>query len=169
MKVLISTEDVSKRINELGSEISRYYSGRQFTAIVVLKGSFIFAADLLRAVEPNDFGIEFIRLSSYRGTSSSGKVEMFMGELEKFRGKDVLVIEDIVDTGLTLTFFNEKLREIGANSVKICSLLEKPEINKGRVKIDFLGFPIPDKFVVGCGLDHNEKYRNLPFIAVLDE
>ncbi len=169
MKTLLTKEQISNRIKVLGKEISNFYKDEEFICLVVLKGSFIFASDLVREISSTNCTIDFIRLSSYRGTKSTGNVEMLMGELEKYKNKNLLVIEDIVDTGLTLSFFLEKLKESEVKSVKVCSLLEKKEINKGRVKIDFLGFDIPNKFVIGYGLDFDEKYRNLPEIVIFDE
>ena len=169
MKTLLTKQQIKKQIEILGKEISDYYKNDSFICLVVLKGSFIFASDLVREISSTNCTMDFIRLSSYRGKQSSGNVKMLMGELEKYKDKNLLVIEDIVDTGLTLSFFLEKLKEVKVKSVKVCSLLEKKEINQGKVKIDFLGFDIPNKFVIGYGLDFDEKYRNLPEIVIFDE
>lgn len=168
MRKLICKDTIHKRVQEIGAQISEYYKDRPFTCLIILKGSTVFAADLIRAIKSDLMDIDFIRLSSYCGTHSTGKVEMLMGELEKFRGRELLVVEDIVDTGTTLSFFIGKLKEAGPESVKICSLLEKKEINNGRVKIDFLGFDIKNEFVIGYGLDLNEKFRNLPDIMIYE-
>lgn len=168
MRKLICRDTIHKRVQEIGKQISDHYQNRPFTCLIILKGSTVFAADLIRAITSEFMDIDFIRLSSYCGTHSTGKVEMLMGELEKFRGRELLVVEDIVDTGTTLSFFLEKLNEINPSSIKICSLLEKKEINKGRVKIDFLGFDIKNEFVIGYGLDMNERFRNLPDIMVYE-
>ncbi len=168
MKELISREQIRKRIEELGREIKEHYGDKKITCLVILKGSFIFASDLVRAIDTDNLEVEFVQLSSYRGMRSTGKVELLMGEVEKFRGKDLLVIEDIVDTGLTLSFFLEAISQVGVNSVKICSFLEKKEVNRGKVKVDFLGFDIPDSFVIGYGLDYDEIYRNLPYVGVME-
>lgn len=168
MRKLICRDTIHRRVQEIGAQISEHYQDRPFTCLIILKGSTVFAADLIRAITSEFMDIDFIRLSSYCGTQSTGKVEMLMGELEKFRGRELLVVEDIVDTGTTLSFFLEKLNEIKPASVKICSLLEKKEINKGRVKIDFLGFDIKNEFVIGYGLDMNERFRNLPDIMVYE-
>lgn len=168
MRKLICKDTIHKRVQELGNEITSFYGNKDFTCLIILKGSTIFAADLIRAIRSDVMDIDFIRLSSYSGTQSTGNVEMLMGELEKFKGINLLVVEDIVDTGNTLTFFLEKLKAVSPASVKICSLLEKKEINKGRVKVDFLGFDIKDEFVIGYGLDMNERFRNLPDIMVYE-
>jgi len=168
MRKLICKDTIHKRVQELGAEITDHYGDRPFTCLIILKGSTIFAADLIRAIKSDVMDIDFIRLSSYCGTKSTGNVQMLMGELEKFKDRELLVVEDIVDTGNTLSFFLEKLNEIKPLSVKICSLLEKKEINKGRVKVDFLGFDIKNEFVIGYGLDMDEKFRNLPDIMVYE-
>jgi hypoxanthine phosphoribosyltransferase len=168
MRKLICKDTIHKRVQELGAEITSFYGELDFTCLIILKGSTIFAADLIRAIKSETMDIDFIRLSSYCGTKSTGNVEMLMGELEKFKERHLLVVEDIVDTGATLSFFLKKLDEVSPASVKICSLLEKKEINKGRVKVDFLGFDIKNEFVIGYGLDMNEKFRNLPDIMVYE-
>jgi len=168
MKKLICKHTIHDRVQELGKEITEYYKGKHFTCLIILKGSTIFAADLIRAIDSDKMDIDFIRLSSYSGTESTGNVEMLMGELEKFTDRNLLVVEDIVDTGNTLSFFLGKMQEIKPKSVKICSLLEKKEINKGRVPVDFLGFDIKNEFVIGYGLDLDEKYRNLPDIMIYE-
>ena len=168
MKKLICKHTIHDRVQELGKEITTFYEGKHFTCLIILKGSTIFAADLIRAIDSDKMDIDFIRLSSYSGTESTGNVEMLMGELEKFKGRHLLVVEDIVDTGNTLSFFLGKMQEVKPESVKICSLLEKKEINKGRVTVDFLGFDIKNEFVIGYGLDLDEKYRNLPDIMIYE-
>ncbi|MBP5436289.1 hypoxanthine phosphoribosyltransferase [bacterium] len=169
MKTLISEEQIRQRVKELGAEISEAYRGIPFTCVVILKGSIIFGADLVRSIDSDQLEFDFVRLSSYCGKKSTGNVQMLMGELAKYEGKHLLLVEDVVDTGTTLTFFMEKLREVHPASVKICSLLEKKMINQGKVKIDFLGFDIPNEFIVGYGLDYNEKMRNIPCIKILDK
>ncbi len=169
MRELITRSQINERVVELGREITAHYNGVPFTCLVILKGSFIFAADLVREIETENISIEFVQLSSYKGTKSTGKVDFVNAELERFKEKHILIVEDIVDSGLTLSIFAESLNQIHPKSVKICSLLEKNEVNKGRVKIDFLGFQIPDKFVVGYGLDFDEKFRNMPYIGIFNE
>lgn len=169
MKILIDETTIQRRVAEMATDIHAVYGDSPFTLLVVLKGAFIFAADLARRIGAPRMRIEFIRLSSYRGTCSTGRVSVPAGELARFAGQDILVVEDIVDTGLTLEVFAKALTGAGARSVRICSFLEKNTVNNGRVKIDFLGFPIPDKFVVGYGLDCDEKHRDLPYVAIFDE
>jgi len=169
VKVLIDETTIERRVTEMAADIRALYGDTPFTLLVVLKGAFMFAADLARRIGAPHMRIEFIRLSSYRGTCSTGSVSVPAGELARYAGQDILIVEDIVDTGLTLEVFSKALTGAGARSVRICSFLEKSEVNKGRVKIDFLGFPIPDKFVVGYGLDCDEKHRDLPHVAIFDE
>jgi hypoxanthine phosphoribosyltransferase len=169
VRVLIDETAIERRVGEMAADIRACYGDEPFLFLVVLKGAFMFAADLFRRIGAPQMRIDFIRLSSYRGTCSTGKVTIPKDELAHFTGQDILIVEDIVDTGLTLDVFTKALQVAGARSVRICSFLEKNEINKGRVKIDFLGFPIPDKFVVGYGLDCDEKHRDLPHVAVFNE
>ncbi len=169
MRILITRDELQKRVAELGKEISDVYGDEPVTMLVVLKGSYIFAADLLRSITCKNIEVDFVQLSSYRGTQSTGKVEFVLGELEKYRGKNLIIVEDIVDTGTTLSYFAELLAQVKPLSIKICSCLEKSEINQGKVKIDFLGFDIPNKFVLGYGLDYNELYRNIPEIVIYNE
>ncbi len=168
MRLLICRETIKKRVEELGKEISGHYGDRSFTCLIILKGSIVFAADLIRSIVSKNMDIDFVRLSSYCGTNSTGKVSMSMGSLDKFKGRHILVVEDIVDTGNTLTHFIKALESAAPASVKICSLLEKKEINQGKVKIDFLGFDIKNEFVIGYGLDMDERFRNLPDIMIYE-
>jgi len=169
VKVLLDETTIQRRVTEMAADIRAAYGDTPFTLLVVLKGAFMFAADLARRIGAPHMRIEFIRLSSYRGTCSTGSVSVPAEELARYAGQEVLIVEDIVDTGLTLEVFSAALKGAGARSVRICSFLEKSEVNRGRVKIDFLGFPIPDKFVVGYGLDCDEKHRDLPHVAIFDE
>lgn len=169
MKILITREELQKRVDELGSEISKVYGDKSVTMLVVLKGSYIFAADLLRSITCKNIEVDFVQLSSYKGTESTGKVDFILGELSKYKGKNLLVVEDIVDTGTTLSYFIKLLKKVEPTSIKICSCLEKSEINRGKVKVDFLGFDIPNKFVLGYGLDYDELYRNVPEIVIYNE
>ncbi len=170
MKILLDETTIRNRVAELARDIETCYDGKPFVLLVILKGAFVFAADLFRQIRSPLVRVEFLRLSSYRGTVSSGTVVLPPPEeLARFAGCDVLIVEDIVDTGLTLSVLVDALRGIGAASVRICSFLEKPEVHQGRVKIDFLGFPIPNHFIVGYGLDCDEKHRNLPYLAIYEE
>jgi len=169
VNVLLDEATIKRRVAAIAQEIEHCYGEKPFVLLVILKGAFVFAADLFREIRSPAVRVEFLRLASYRGTSSSGAVILPPPEeIARFAQRDVLIVEDIVDTGLTLSVLSDALYAQGARSVRICALLEKSTVNKGRVKIDFLGFSIPDLFVVGYGLDCDEKYRNLPFVAVYD-
>jgi len=168
LEVLYSAEEIAARVKELGIQITQEYQGKELVFIGILKGSCIFLADLIRAVDLN-LSIDFMAVSSYKdGTVSSGDVEILKDLTNPIRGKDVIICEDIVDTGLTLFRLTEMLGSRGANSLKIATLLDKPEPRiKKDLKIDYCGFQIPNKFVVGYGLDAANRYRNLPFIGVV--
>jgi hypoxanthine phosphoribosyltransferase len=169
LEPLFSGERIQTRITELGAEIARDYAGRNPLLIVVLKGAVVFASDLLRAIDLR-LGIEFMAISSYgSSTRTSGEVRIVKDLDVPIEGRDILVVEDIVDTGLTLTYLLENLRSRGAKSVKLVALLDKFERREREVEINYLGFKIPDAFVVGYGLDFAERYRNLPYIAVLKD
>ncbi len=168
LEVMYSAEEISGRVKELGAEIARDYAGKDLVFIGILKGSCIFLADLIRVVDL-ELRIDFMAVSSYKdATISSGDVEILKDLTNPIRGKDVIICEDIVDTGLTLFRLLEILGSRGANSIKIATLLDKPEPRiKKDLKIDYCGFSIPNKFVVGYGLDAAGRYRNLPFIGVV--
>lgn len=167
LEVLLSEQQIQSRIKELGAEITRDYSGRNPLLIGVLKGACFFMSDLLRAIDTR-LGIEFMAISSYgSSTRTSGEVRILKDLDVPVEGRDLIVIEDIVDTGLTLSYLLANLKSRGAASVKLVALLDKYERREREVEIDYLGFKIPDHFVVGYGLDFAERYRNLPFIAVL--
>jgi hypoxanthine phosphoribosyltransferase len=169
LEPLFSGERIQTRISEMGAEIARDYAGRNPLLIVVLKGAVVFASDLLRATDLR-LGIEFMAISSYgSSTRTSGEVRIVKDLDVPIEGRDILVVEDIVDTGLTLTYLLENLRSRGAKSVKLVALLDKFERREREVEINYLGFRIPDAFVVGYGLDFAERYRNLPYIAVLKD
>jgi hypoxanthine phosphoribosyltransferase len=167
-KILIKQEDIYDAIDRMAEEIRRDYRGKNPLLIGILKGSFIFMADLVRCIGMR-LEVDFIRLSSYgSGTQSSGKIKVLTKLTEKVRGRHVIVVEDIIDTGLTTTFLMDFLKKKGAASVKLCALTEKPSRRKINVPIDYLGFSIPDKFIVGYGIDWGEKYRYLPDIRYIE-
>lgn len=168
LEVLLSNEQISARVKELGAAITADYAGREPILIGVLKGAFVFMADLARAVDLK-MSIEFMAVSSYgKAQKSSGEVRIIKDLDVAVEGKDLIVVEDIVDTGLTLSYLLQNLQSRGANSVKLATLLDKPEPRIVKdLKIDYCGFQVPNKFVVGFGLDAAERYRNLPFIAVV--
>jgi hypoxanthine phosphoribosyltransferase len=166
LEPLFSAEQIQSRIGELGVEIARDYAGLNPLLIVVLKGAVIFASDLLRAIDMR-VGIEFMAISSYGSrTRTSGEVRIVKDLDVPIEGRDILVIEDIVDTGLTLSYLLANLHARGAKSVKLAALLDKFECRERDVEINYLGFKIPNAFVVGYGLDYAERYRNLPYIAI---
>jgi len=167
LAVHITEEDIRARIKELGAEITRDYAAFNPLLIGVLKGACFFLSDLLRAIDTR-VSIEFMAISSYgSSTRTSGEVRIMKDLDVAIEGRHILVVEDIVDTGLTLSYLLANLASRGAASVKLAALLDKHERRQKEVKIDYLGFQIPDEFVVGYGLDFAERYRNLPFIAVL--
>jgi len=170
LEVLYSEETIGSRIKELGEQITREYAGKDLVLVSVLKGSCIFLADLMRNIDLN-LTIDFMSVSSYKdGTKSTGDVEILKDLSNPIREKDVLVVEDIVDTGLTLSRLLEILGSRGAASIKLASFLDKPEPRiKKELKIDYTGFVVPNKFVVGYGLDAAGRYRNLPFIAIVKD
>jgi hypoxanthine phosphoribosyltransferase len=166
--VMFTAEEIAPRIKELGRQLTADYAGKDLVLVGVLKGSVIFMADLMRQIDLN-LKIDFMAVSSYKdGTVSSGDIEILKDLTNPIRGKDVVIVEDIVDTGLTLFRLTEILGSRGANSLKIATLLDKPEPRiKKDLKIDYTGFVIPNKFVVGYGLDAAGRWRNLPFIGVV--
>ena len=169
LEPLFSGEQIQARIAELGAEIARDYAGRNPLLLGVLKGAFIFLSDLMRACDLR-LGVEFMAISSYgEATRSSGEVKIVKDLDVPIEGRDILIVEDIVDTGLTLSYLMANLRSRGAQSVKLAALLNKQERRIREVQIDYLGFTIPDHFVVGYGLDFAERYRNLPYIAIIKD
>lgn len=167
IEILITTEKLQTRIREMGAEIARDYQGRRPELICVLKGAVTFMSDLMRAIDLN-LSIDFIAVSSYgKGKNSTGEVKIIKDLDEPLEGRDIILVEDILDTGLTLSYLVKNFLSRGATSVKIATLLNKSERRKVEVTPDYIGFDIPDKFVVGYGLDYAERYRNLPYIGVV--
>jgi hypoxanthine phosphoribosyltransferase len=169
--VLISEDEIHRRIDELGKQISRDYAGGTVTFVGILKGSFIFLADLIRAVSAEvPVEVDFMSVSSYGdATTTSGTIHIEKDLVVEIEGKDVIIVEDIVDTGLTLLHVYNILSARGAKSLRVAALLEKPGNSKYDHPLDYIGFQIPNKFVVGFGLDYAQKYRNLSEIRVLNE
>ncbi len=167
-EVLYSEEELSARVRELGAQITKDYEGKSPLLVGVLKGSFVFMADLVRAIDlPCE--LDFMVVSSYgSGTKTTGAVQIIKDLQVDIAGRDIIVIEDILDSGMTLSYLSGILSERGAASIKICTLLDKPARRVADVTPAYKGFTIDDKFIVGYGLDYAEKYRNLPFIGVLD-
>lgn len=168
-KVLITEKQLDDKVKELGRKISEDYRGKNLVMISVLKGSVVFMADLMRAVTiPCE--IDFMSVSSYGAdTKTSGVVKIVKDLDQNLEGKDLLIVEDILDSGMTLSYIKGMLEQRGTNSIRLCTLLDKPERRKADVTADYFGFVVPDEFVVGYGLDYAEKYRNLPYVGVLKE
>jgi hypoxanthine phosphoribosyltransferase len=168
VRVLLDADKIHSRIRELGAQITADYQGKDLLLIGVLKGACLFLSDLIRVIDL-PVAIEFIAVSSYGGASkSSGEVRILKDSDISLKGKDVLIVEDIVDTGLTLGYLYDIFRRREANSVAVVALLDKPERRLRQVDVAYIGFEIPNAFVVGFGLDHAERYRNLPFVGVVE-
>lgn len=167
-KVLISEEQINTRVKELAKQISQDYAGKKPLLVCVLRGASIFFANLVKNMEI-DCTIDFMSLSSYQGTSSSGKVRMLLDIRDDIKDKPVIIVEDIVDTGLTGVYLRDMLTARKPASIEFCALLDKPQNRKVEIKPKYIGFTIQNEFVVGYGLDYNELYRNLPYVGVFDE
>lgn len=168
VRVLLTEEDVDRRIQEIGDQISRDYEGKQVHLICVLKGGAFFMCELAKRITV-PVSLDFMSVSSYgSATKSSGVVKIVKDLDEPLKDKDVLVVEDIVDSGRTLSYLLEMLKDRGPKSIKLCTLLDKPERRVVDVHVDYTCFQIPDEFVVGYGLDYGQRYRNLPYIGVVE-
>ena len=166
---MLSQQEIADRVKQLGAQIAQDYRDRNVVLVVVLKGSFIFASDLCRAIDKHNVRIEFLGVRSYgEGTETSGVVQITQDLSRPIAGEDVIIVEDIVDTGLTIAHLMDLFRTRQPSSVKVCALLHKPARARVDVKVDYLGFTIEDKFVVGYGLDFAERYRNLPYIGIIE-
>lgn len=166
-KILVSREEIAKRVSELGKQISEDYKGESVTLVCTLRGASIFFADLVREIE-GDVEIDFIAVSSYgAGTKSSGEVKMIKDLSEPIKDKNVIIVEDIIDTGITLCYLKKLLLARAPKSLKVCSLLDKPSRRQVDFKGDYIGFEIENEFVVGYGLDYGEKMRNFKDVCVL--
>ncbi len=167
IEVLLTEEEVDRRIQEIGDQISKDYAGKQVHLVCVLKGGSFFMCELAKRITV-PVSIDFMSVSSYGGdTKSSGVVRIVKDLDESLKDKHVIVVEDIVDSGRTLSYLLDMLRSRGALDVRLCTLLDKPDRRVVDVKVDYTGFEIPDEFVVGYGLDYDQKYRNLPYIGVV--
>lgn len=168
-EILITKEEIEKEVARLAQEISRDYQGKHPLLLGILKGSFIFMADLIRFLDiPAE--VDFVSLSSYGSARvTSGEIKVVQGLRCPVKGRDVLVIEDIVDTGLTVGYFLDYLKKRKPSSLKLCALFDKPSRRRVSVPIDYRGFTIPNRFVVGYGLDYNERFRHLPHLCVVED
>lgn len=168
IRVMISEQDVDARIEELGKQISEEYAGKEVHLICILKGSVFFTCELAKRITV-PVTMDFMSVSSYGdGTSSSGRVKIVKDLDESMEGKDVIVIEDIIDSGNTLHYLMDLLSKRNPSSLRLCTLLDKPDRRVKEVDVDYVGFVIPDEFVVGYGLDYAQRYRNLPYIGVVE-
>ncbi len=168
-RVLISEDEIRAKVRELGAKITEDYRGKPLLLVGILKGSMVFMADLMRAIKTN-CKIDFMSVSSYgAGTQTSGQVRIILDLNKPIKDFDILIVEDILDSGVTLSYIKKLLLPRGPRSIRICTLLDKPERRKSDIVADYYGFTIPDAFVVGYGLDYGEDYRNLPYIGILKE
>lgn len=168
IKVLITEEEINKRLDELAEQLMKEYKGKELVFLCILKGSVFFTVELSKRIE-NNIKFEFIEVSSYEGHESTGKVKINKDITQSIEDKDVIIIEDIVDTGRTLSFLKEYLLQKKPASLKICALLDKPSRRIVPVEADYIGFTIEDKFVIGYGLDDEQNYRNLSYIGYIEE
>ena len=167
INVLINKSRLENRIEEMAKQIEKDYEGKDIVFIVILKGSVMFMTELAKNIK-NNVEMDFMDVSSYEGTESSGDVRINSDIRNSIKGKDVIIVEDIIDTGRTLTYLIEYLKQKNPNSLKIATMLSKPSRRIMELNVDYVGFSINDEFVVGYGLDYNEKYRNLPYIGYLE-
>jgi hypoxanthine phosphoribosyltransferase len=168
-EVLVTEEDLKRRVAEMGAEISRDYAGRPLLLIGVLKGAVPFLADLMRELEV-DCDVDFMAVSSYGSSTDSSGVVRILKDLDaSIDGRDVLLVEDIIDSGLTLHYLMKNLKARNPASLEVCALLTKPDRRRVQMPIRYVGFEIPNRFAIGYGLDHGQRYRNLRYVAVLNE
>jgi hypoxanthine phosphoribosyltransferase len=168
-EILVQRDDLAHRVRQLGDEISRDYEGRDLLLVCVLKGAVFFLSDLMRYLDV-DCEVDFMAVSSYGSSTDSSGIVRILKDLDApIQGREVLIVEDIVDSGLTLSYLLRTLKAREPASLEVCALLTKPERRKIELPIRYVGFEIPNRFVVGYGLDHAERFRNLPYVAVLQE
>ncbi len=168
-EILVQREELAHRVRELAEEISRDYEGRELLLVGVLKGAVFFLSDLMRHIEP-ECHVDFMAVSSYGSSTDSSGVVRILKDLDaSIQGREVLIVEDIVDSGLTLSYLMRTLQARDPASLEVCALLTKPERRKVDLPIRYVGFEIPNRFVIGYGLDHDQRYRNLPYVAVLED
>ncbi|MGL5973020.1 MAG: hypoxanthine phosphoribosyltransferase [Oscillospiraceae bacterium] len=167
LRILLSEEEIKNRVNEIGKQITKDYKDKNLVLVTILKGAAIFLADLMRFIDIN-CNIDFMVVSSYgSGTKTSGVVKIVKDLEIDITGKDILIIEDILDSGMTLNYITGILSSRNPNSIEVCTLLDKPLKREVTVDVKYKGFTVPDEFVIGYGLDYDEKYRNLPYIGIL--
>lgn len=167
-RILITEDELRQKVKELGEQITKDYEGKQLLLVGILKGSVVFMADLMREIK-TDCKIDFMSVSSYgSGTVTSGEVQIILDLRKPIQNYDLLIVEDILDSGVTLSYLRQLLSARGPKSIKICTLLDKPDRRMRDIKPDYCGFTIPDEFVIGYGLDVDEKYRNLPYVGIYE-
>ena len=166
IKVLISSNKIKNKVNKIAQQINKDFKNKQLVVVAVLSGSVVFCSDIIRKLNV-DFEIDFIRVSSYKGKKSSGKIKFLCDTLIDIKGKDILLVEDICDSGRTLSYIKDLFIKRKASSVKICTLINKKVEKYKQIKIDYFGFEIDNEFIVGYGLDYDGKYRGLPYIGVI--
>lgn len=168
-RILVEEDEIKRRVAELGAQITEDYRDKDLVLVGILKGAVIFLSDLVRNIKI-PVGMDFMAVSSYgKSSTSTGEVRIIKDLESSVENKDIIIVEDIIDTGYTLAYLTDNIRKRGAKSVRVCTLLDKPERRKVNVQVDYLGFEIPDEFVIGYGLDYAEMGRNLPFVAALKE
>ena len=168
MNILINEKKKKKRLDEMAKQIDKDYEGKEIILVGILKGSVVFMVELAKRLKTK-VQFEFIEVSSYEGTESTGKIKIKKDLQSDIEGKDVLIVEDIIDTGNTLSYLKEYFQEKNPNSLKIVTLLSKPSRRIKELEVEYIGFKIEDKFVIGYGLDYNQKYRNLPYIGYIED
>lgn len=167
IKVLIKEETINKRLDELAKQIMEDYKGKDIMFLCILKGSVMFTVELAKRIK-NNVQFEFIEVSSYENNQSTGKIKLNKDISQSIEGKDVIIIEDIIDSGRTISFLKEYLKQKNPNTLKVCSLLDKPSKRIFEIKADYIGFEVDDRFIVGYGLDDNQNYRNLSYVGYIE-
>lgn len=167
IKVLIKEETINKRLDELAKQIMEDYKGKDIMFLCILKGSVMFTVELAKRIK-NNVQFEFIEVSSYENNQSTGKIKLNKDISQSIEGKDVIIVEDIIDSGRTISFLKEYLKQKNPNTLKVCSLLDKPSKRIFEIKADYIGFEVDDKFIVGYGLDDNQNYRNLSYVGYIE-
>ncbi len=167
IKVLIKEETINKRLDELANQIMEDYKGKDIMFLCILKGSVMFTVELAKRIK-NNVQFEFIEVSSYENNQSTGKIKLNKDISQSIEGKDVIIVEDIIDSGRTISFLKEYLKQKNPNTLKVCSLLDKPSKRTFEIKSDYIGFEVDDKFIVGYGLDDNQNYRNLNYVGYIE-
>lgn len=168
IKMLIKEEQINERLDELANQIMEDYKGKDIIFLCILKGSIVFTVELAKRLK-NNVQFEFIEVSSYENNKSTGKIKLNKDISQSIEGKDVIIIEDIIDSGRTIFFLKEYLKQKNPSTLKVCALLDKPSSRIFKIEADYIGFEVEDKFIVGYGLDDNQNYRNLNYVGYIEE